>query len=704
MAEFITISGEYAQSGIYEFYKEIDVEAECEVCIHAFAATRYILYINGKYICEGPCKGSADVRYFDEVGGVKLTQGRNEIRMVVMHLMQKKHFAPVFKTPKPVAILELKGQGTFVATDCTWNCRFVKGHRLVFHKDYFEALPPQEEIFVQEESVELKTEILEDSNAFDFDGEQSADWGIVSWFNLKKRPIPMINPGEEISFQMVKRGTDYVELDAGKNITAIVEAGIGTHGDVKILYSECYRHEDGKGMRDDSTGFLQGYSDRVHTGEEAYTYRSFWFRTFRFIRVEAGDLDRVLLSLKAYRCTYPLEISGSFQCSDASYNQMQQVSIDTMLGCMHETFVDCPYYEQQQYIMDGAIEASVLMRMSNDTRMIRKCISELAASQQPDGLLAAQYPADYLQVIPGFSFFWIFMLKDYLDYTGDIDFVRSYIGTMDKILVYFDEQVRKYGYITKTGIWWNYVDWTPGWDAGIPNVNSREAFTIYNLYYAAALLTAGDICAAAGRQGLAEEYAERYEKIKKTLYQYCYDADRKLFRDGSETAEFCEHTIIWAVLSEVVTGQAAKEMISHIFDEDLKKCSFSANYYVFRALEKSGCYEYAFSILEQWKLMLDLHCTTWCEEPHNPRSECHAWSCAPLYEFSANILGVKCSLRDQILIAPKPGNLTFAGGIVPTRFGNVAVSWKNTDGVFEIKVDGPEDIPIEVIYPDNDSR
>jgi len=540
---------------------------------------------------------------------------------------------------------------------------------------------------------------MENSEGFDFTRGFVSCYGLVEGYHLQKRPIPMIYPGEEVTFRIIKSGEDFVELDAGIYVTAKIEALIGTNADVEILYSECYQQEDGKHRRDDFSGFLKGYSDRIHTGEKEYTFQSFWFRAFRFIRIEGKNISQVLLALKAFKCTYPLERVGDFYCSEEMYNQMQEVSVNTMLACMHETFVDCPYYEQQQYCMDSVIEASVLMRMSDDTRMVRKCISEFAASQQPDGLLAANYPSDHLQVIPGFSFFWIFLLKDYLDYSKDIDFVRTHIGTMDKILVYFDEQVRKYGYVTKSQYWWNYVDWVPGWEGGVPHAGNDEAFTIYNLYYAAALLDAQYICKVVSRNGLVEEYKDRYAKLKNILFTCCYDDRKKLFRDGSKTAEFSEHVIIWAVLSRMISGDDAKAMMQHIFDEEIYKSSFSMNYYLFRALEQSDCYEYAFRIFEQWKPMLDNHCTTWCEEPGEPRSECHGWSSAPLYEFSANILGVKYDVTEEIRIVPKIGALKFAKGTVPTRFGNIMVEWKRKGNDFEIEVNAPETGVKRMILP-----
>ena len=122
-------------------------------------------------------------------------------------------------------------------------------------------------------------------------------------------------------------------------------------------------------------------------------------------------------------------------------------------------------------------------------------------------------------------------------------------------------------------------------------------------------------------------------------------------------------------------------------------------YYLSRAFEKGGQYKGAFEFFDNWKKMLELNCTTWCENPDNPRSECHAWSCAPIYEFSANILGVKTTLGDEIVIQPNIGTLNYARGTVPTRFGNVEVDWKISGGEFEIKVKSEDGIKKTIIMP-----
>ena len=66
-------------------------------------------------------------------------------------------------------------------------------------------------------------------------------------------------------------------------------------------------------------------------------------------------------------------------------------------------------------------------------------------------------------------------------------------------------------------------------------------------------------------------------------------------------------------------------------------------FYVLRALDHTGYYQYAPDQMRRWKSMLDRGATTWLEEWENKRSWCHAWSSAPTYELSTRVLGVRAA-------------------------------------------------------------
>ena len=73
--------------------------------------------------------------------------------------------------------------------------------------------------------------------------------------------------------------------------------------------------------------------------------------------------------------------------------------------------------------------------------MVRKFIDDLARGQDTAGLVPAQTPCIYDQLIPTFSLFWVMTVREYLRYTADTDFARKYTGTIDKTLECFNSFV-----------------------------------------------------------------------------------------------------------------------------------------------------------------------------------------------------------------------------------------------------------------------
>ena len=685
--------------GMYEFLKTVDLEKDEEYTVNIYTSGRYTLFVNNEYICEGPCKNHQFVRYFDTVKTNAFKKGKNEIRIRIMHINDGFNYTTVFQRPLPEAVFEAKSPTNTIVTDESWLAR--RDNTVTLNFDSRRYVPPFERIDFNQDYTEYP--VCTNSMFYkDFHTDVETFYGHPTGEILEPRPIPMIFPDEDISFKVVKSGDNFIELDAGIYTTAKVSFDFNAPVDAKITYAECYTFPHGKGVRDDISGEITGFCDTVKT-TRAMTYSPFWFRAFRFIRIEAENINSIFSGARANFWHYPVDICGDFKCSDDYYNKMWDISINTMLCCTHDTFYDCPYYEQQQYVMDSAIEASVLMRMSHDKRLIRKTIDEFAASQESSGLILANYPSTNRQVIPGFSLFWIFMLYDYLHYAKDISYIKSHISTMDKVLSYFDSTLSPEGLILKSK-YWDFVDWVPEWgDLGDPNIKDGEPVTIYNMYYAYALLCAEDICKKTGRGSLGDEYRERYQNVKKAIKTHCYDNKKGLYTDGRAGSEYSVHTIMWSIISELETGDDARTIASHLNDPDISKSTFSMNYYLFRALEKCGMTNEIFNNLGGWRKMIDLHCSTWCENPDNPRSECHGWSSAPLYELSNNILGVKVGFDDEIVIAPTVANLSYAKGTVPTRFGNVKIHWENNDA-FHIRVTAPEGIIKRVILPDGEEK
>lgn len=81
--------------------------------------------------------------------------------------------------------------------------------------------------------------------------------------------------------------------------------------------------------------------------------------------------------------------------------------------------------------------------------------------------------------------------------------------------------------------------------------------------------------------------------------------------------------------------------------------------------------------LDAWIGLLSRGSTTCPEEPHHPRSECHAWSALPLYEFMRTLAGVRVE-NGTIVVQPRPLDLPDLSGMAITPLGPVQYRYQKT--------------------------
>ena len=719
MALWIIAADRPQETRFYYFKKKFTVNKGDSLDLCVSADTRYQLYINGSLICDGPCQGAAHLRYYESADASSaLIDGENEIFVKVQYVVGP-YFHIVYRGEHPALWFDGKltnkdGETVAIGSDDSWEC--LRDDSVGFQNFHgiHGSMPPCEIWAANENLVPVATR-----NWFSpkLETHGFSPWGTVEPYSMYSRPIPPMKEHERGILTTVKRGEGYIIYDAGEYTTAkvylnIINAPKG--GEIKITYAESVSFNDpigvrpqGKAIRDDINAEgarIDGMFDLIRARGGEQSFSTFWFRAFRYIKLELPENTECTISYAPY--FYPFDEAGSFECSTEKYNKMWHISRNTLLCCTHETYVDCPYYEQGQYSMDGALEMLYTFRTSSDKKMPIKFLKDLAASQTVDGMICANYPTSVTQVIPDFTLFWVLAVRDYLRYTGDIANVSAFMGTIDKALEAFEILKNSDGLINPTK-YWAYVDWVPGWDRGVPPKGDDEPLTVTCLMYAAALRAAGELCITLGKKTRATEYEERACAIIDAVNNNCYDKNASLYLDSPTGTTYSQHTTVWAVLSGAVVGEEAGGLIDRTFNSEHKvaRCSFSMNYYLFRALEAAGRYSYAPGLFEGWERMLDLHCTTWCENPDTPRSECHAWSSAPAYELSAMALGIYPTADGFKTVRIKPVIDAFeidrASGSVHTPYGLLLTSWEKKDGVFSIDVTVPSDeMSVSVILPD----
>ena len=85
-------------------------------------------------------------------------------------------------------------------------------------------------------------------------------------------------------------------------------------------------------------------------------------------------------------------------------------------------------------------------------------------------------------------------------------------------------------------------------------------------------------------------------------------------------------------------------------------------------------------ILAPWQRTIDNGFTTFPERPENTRSDCHAWSASPIYDFLATVCGIEPSSPGfkTVKIEPHPGHLAILDASFPHPLGEIALHLKKS--------------------------
>lgn len=394
----------------------------------------------------------------------------------------------------------------------------------------------------------------------------------------------------------------------------------------------------GKGNRDTIAGkTLPGMVDVIDCdGGERRMWEPLWFRSFRYMQItlRAGD-EPLTLHLPELTATgFPLSRRASPplpEPGDRRWRALLDVSERTARLCSHETFFDCPHYEQAQFPGDGRILARYHYRVFDEDRLARNAIDDLHAGRTHTGLLRSHWPSRMEQVISTYSLAWIGMLSDVLHMRGDGDFLRPYLPAARAILAWFDRSRRSDGLIGRCEA--PFVDWAEGFTAGNAPQGADGGSSLVTLMVAEA---AGDMAGlemGCGIQRLAGYWSDLAASLRGAVRETCWDSARGLVADTASRESFSVHGQVQAVLAGMLDGEEGRAAIARAraAADTVKPGTFYYRYHLARALLRCGDRAGAMALLDDWlALTVGTGLTTWPEadrpDPPGPRSDCHGWS------------------------------------------------------------------------------
>ena len=742
-AYWITMPGKSGREyGIYHFRKDLRLDSvPASYIVHISADNRYRLLVNGSVVGNGPAQGTPQNWVYDSYDLAPLLKAGNNI--IACQVWNYGAYFPLVQMSVRTAFI-MQGDSPnerSINTDASWKVTedpayapmpvdtsrireffvvtpgdSVDGRRypwgwetagyddsqwrhanLLFKGgpygtgvDLIWQLVPRTVPYLVEDTVRFRT-VRRVTGAGSPGGGPTADQASVVGFSqgfLSGKQSLVIPP----------HTTMKVLIDQDREITAYPELLVsgGKNAAITLTYVEALMDiRRLKGNRNDIEGKdLYGISDKfISDGGTGRLFRPLCFRSYRYLemRVETQDEALSINDLYARYNHVPHVQQATFETSDSLLNRILETAWHTQDLCMKDYLLTDAYYEQLQYAGDNRIQELMLNSMGYDRALVKNMLYQYYNSRGPEGLTQSRYPCAVMQIIPTYSLLWINMLHDYWKYYKDEAFIREMLSGVYTVLDWYERKMDTTTWLVGKTEFFNFVDWTREWAwdngvglGGVPAGCSEGGSSIVSMQLVYALNDAAELFTFYHQQYLASKYKTMAARISKSVWEKCWDPKRQLLSDRSDKFYFSQHANIFGVLSNTIPSGLQQSVIRRVaMDTSLVQVSLYFRFYLGQAYKKAGLANEYMDLLHPWKIMLDDGLTTFAEVPGNAaRSDCHPWSCSPLYEFYATICGINPVGPgfSSVEIKPALGSLQWVKATMIHEGGPLSVSLKRRGG------------------------
>lgn len=714
-------------------------ERQEEITVHVTADERYILFLNGKQIGRGSERGDKNLWYFESYR-LTLNPGENVLVAQVWALGSKlapyaqMSVEPGFLLCPDSADLQAK-IGTGIAA---WDCKILPGYTFVdpdmawgtganveidgaafawdFEKGEGENWQPAtlgEWASTAKRNDRPPTQLLTPAtlppmmeeikrpgvvrHVSTFEGETTGSLPIRTADNLADEHAQWQQWYANSCLDALSvppHTTRRILLDLENYFCAypVVTVLGGKGSSVRVHWQESLYENPRKtvkGNRNEIEGkfFVNVWSLKDGTGDKFLpdgcsnrTFTPLWWQCGRYVEIVIRTHDEPLQihDFHLIETRYPFEMEAEFSSREPTpFDEIFPLAVRTWQMCAHETYMDCPFFEQLQYIGDTRIQCLISYVLSPDRRLPRKALAMFAASLMHSGLTQSRYPSRVDQTIPPFSLWFVGMVYDYAMWNDDLPFVRSIMPTVRRVI---DTHLMNIG---DDGLFhslpgWNTLDWVPEWKDGVPP-NGDDVSGVLNWQFLDVLQMSAALERLVGENNLKERAEQACVMLFNNVIKAFWDAKRGLYADDLARQRFSEHTQCFA-LSSYLDDDAERNALKYnlLNASDLSRTTIYYSHYLFGTLCETRRHYQILQRLDLWRDLQANGLKTTIEMPEPTRSDCHAWGAHPIYHAFASIVGIRplgFGFK-AVEIEPYLGSLSHLKAVMPHPRGKIEVEYE----------------------------
>ena len=466
------------------------------------------------------------------------------------------------------------------------------------------------------------------------------------------------------------------------------------------------RRTEHKGHRGEVAGKIwRGFGHQWICDGRRRTWCPYWWTSGRYLmlRVVTSNAPLTLHAVRVREYRYPLEGELELESGDPFHQKLLPLCLRALQCCAHESFCDCPYYEQMMYVGDTRLEMLVMRMVNADNRLSKRALELFDFSRADFGFVSERTTSRMPQLCSSFAAIHTLALRDFAYWhCGEEDFLRERLPGSRANLDHFIAYVGDRGLVEREP-GWTFIDWVDkidasgwAWESGYaPGYRNGRCCANLNLFYLLALQAQAQLEHYIGFPRLAEHYEALARDLARAIHDAFWSEESGLMADDLGKTFFSQHANCLALIAGVIGPEEKDSVICKVLeDHGLAPCTIYFKHYLFEALTLCGRGDALLREIATWKTLLNLGLKTTVEKPEPTRSDCHAWGAHPLYHLVAGVAGLRPVEPGGLVfeVTPRMGDLESLSVTLPHPLGIIQVTLRNKNGEVLADIDAPDGV------------
>jgi len=431
-------------------------------------------------------------------------------------------------------------------------------------------------------------------------------------------------------------------------------------------------------------------------GIEYYTPK-FTFHGFRYVEVTGYPGKPSLDAIEGLRLSSDLPKTGSFECSNDLFNEIQKMTEWTFLSNVFSVQSDCPHRERFGYGGDLAVTTDAYIYNFDMSKFYPKVVRDFAEAAHPNGMLTDTAPFVGIEFCGiGWALAHPLTLLELYQYYGNVSLIEEQYNVARR---WFETVISENDLIITHGL---------SDHESLAPIPTSEMVT--PLYYQSAVIMS-KLAAIIGRTDDAEKYRKLSEQIKKAYLEKYHDKGSGRFAPYTQASQ--AFAIYTGIVPKNEIRKAIDELVNNIDEhqEHLTTGIFGTKY-MLDVLSEYGHAETAARVVNQksfpsWGYMIENGATTLWEHwefSNNTYSHNHPMFGSVSEWFYKWVAGIQLDSSavgfDKIVIRPQMiSEVNWVKAHHNSIHGKIVSEWEKNNDIFTLNITIPVNTTAKVYLP-----